>query len=127
MSVKEVGKAGKNLVHDAVNAIRHSFMGEFVSMPKDEIRRYSRMEKLMEKKLSRRFKVRRLDKKDFGYLVEHIYGRTGTAYEDFGFTLPLKKRKSDTLVKRYDLIKPARCLIEEKQGYFPIKSEDSES
>lgn len=100
LSVKEVGNAAKNLLHDAVNAIGHSFMGDFVSMPNDEIRRYSRMEKLMENKLSRRFKVRRLDKNDFGYLLEHIYGRTGTAYEDFEFTLPLKKRKSDTLVKQ---------------------------
>lgn len=127
LSVKEVGNAAKNLLHDAVNAIGHSFMGDFVSMPNDEIRRYSRMEKLMENKLSRRFKVRRLDKNDFGYLLEHIYGRTGTAYEDFEFTLPLKKRKRDTLVKKYDLIKPARCLIEEKQRYMRIKSEDSES
>ena len=127
LSVKEVENAAKNLLHDAVNAIGHSFMGDFVSMPNDEIRRYSRMEKLMENKLSRRFKVRRLDKNDFGYLLEHIYGRTGTAYEDFEFTLPLKKRKRDTLVKRYDLIKPARCLIEEKQRYMRIKSEDSES
>ena len=127
LSVKEVGNAAKNLLHDAVNAIGHSFMGDFVSMPNDEIRRYSRMEKLMENKLSRRFKVRRLDKNDFGYLLEHIYGRTGTAYEDFEFTLPLEKRKRDTLVKRYDLIKPARCLIEEKQRYLHMKSEDSES
>ena len=52
---------------------------------------------------------------------------TGTAYEDFAFTLPLKKRKRDTLVKKYDLIKPARCLIEEKQRYLHMKSEDSES
>lgn len=39
----------------------------------------------------------------------------------------LKKRKRDTLVKKYDLIKPARCLIEEKQRYLHMKSEDSES
>lgn len=127
LSVKEMGKTAKNLLHDAANAIGHSFMGDFVSMPNDEIRRYIRMEKLMENKLSRRFKVRRLDKNDFGYLLEHIYGRTGTAYEDFAFTLPLKKRKRDTLVKKYDLIKPARCLIEEKQRYMRIKSENSES
>ena len=127
LSVKEMGKTAKNLLHDAANAIGHSFMGDFVSMPNDEIRRYIRMEKLMENKLSRRFKVRRLNKNDFGYLLEHIYGRTGTAYEDFEFTLPLKKRKRDTLVKRYDLIKPARCLIEEKQRYLHMKSEDSES
>ena len=30
-------------------------------------------------------------------------------------------------LKRYDLIKPARCLIEEKQRYLHMKSEDSES
>ena len=127
LSVKEVGKQVKNVLFDAANAISSSFMGDFVSMPNDEIRRYSRMEKLMENKLSRRFKVRRLNKNDFGYLLEHIYGRTGTAYEDFEFTLPLKKRKRDTLVKKYDLIKPAHCLIEEKQRYLHIKSEDSES
>ena len=127
LSVKDVGKQVKNVLSDAMNAISSSFMGDFVSMPNDEIRRYSRMEKLMENKLSRRFKVRRLNKNDFGYLLEHIYGRTGTAYEDFEFTLPLKKRKHDTLVKKYDLIKPARCLIEEKQRYLHMKSEDSES
>lgn len=127
LSMKDVGKQVKNVLFDAANAISSSFMGDFVSMPNDEIRRYSRMEKLMENKLSRRFKVRRLNKNDFGYLLEHIYGRTGTAYEDFAFTLPLKKRKRDTLVKKYDLIKPARCLIEEKQRYLHMKSEDSES
>lgn len=127
LSVKDVGKQVKNVLSDAMNAISSSFMGDFVFMPNDEIRRYSRMEKLMENKLSRRFKVRRLNKNDFGYLLEHIYGRTGTAYEDFAFTLPLKKRKRDTLVKKYDLIKPARCLIEEKQRYLHMKSEDSES
>lgn len=127
LSVKDVGKQVKNVLSDAMNAISSSFMGDFVSMPNDEIRRYSRMEKLMENKLSRRFKVRRLNKNDFGYLLEHIYGRTGTVYEDFAFTLPLKKRKRDTLVKKYDLIKPARCLIEEKQRYLHMKSEDSES
>ena len=127
LSVKDVGKQVKNVLFDAANAISSSFLGDFVSMPNDEIRRYSRMEKLMENKLSRRFKVRRLNKNDFGYLLEHIYGRTGTAYEDFAFTLPLKKRKRDTLVKKYDLIKSARCLIEEKQRYLHMKSEDSES
>lgn len=127
LSMKDVGKQVKNVLFDAANAISSSFMGDFVSMPNDEIRRYSRMEKLMENKLSRRFKVRRLNKNDFGYLLEHIYGRTGTAYEDFAFTLPLKKRKRDTLVKKYDLIKPARCLIEEKQRYLHMKSEDLES
>lgn len=124
LSVKEVGNAAKNLLHDAVNAIGHSFMGDFVSMPNDEIRRYSRMEKLMENKLSRRFKVRRLDKNDFGYLLEHIYGNTGVAYSDYSYDLPIKKLKRETLVKRYDLIRPTRCMIEENQRYLKIEREN---
>ena len=57
LSVKEVGKQVKNVLFDAANAISSSFMGDFVSMPNDEICRYSRMEKLMENKLSRRWRL----------------------------------------------------------------------
>ena len=66
-------------------------MNDFVSMPNDEINRYLKMEKLLENKISRRFKVRRLDKNDFGYLIEHLYGRDGIAYEDYEYSLPKKK------------------------------------
>ena len=51
-------------------------MNDFVSMPNDEINRYMKMEKLLENKISRRFKVRRLEINDFGYLMEHLYIHT---------------------------------------------------
>ena len=85
------------------------------------------MEKLLENKISRRFKVRRLDKNDFGYLIEHLYGRDGIAYEDYDYSLPKKKLKKETLIKRYDLIRPSRCLIEESQRYLRLEHEDTES
>ncbi|OUP47445.1 ATP-binding protein, partial [Lachnoclostridium sp. An181] len=98
-----------------------------ISMPDDEINRYMKMEKLLENKISRRFKFRRLDKNDFGYLIEHIYGRDGVAYEDYEYSLPKKKLKKATLIKQYDLIRPTRCLIEESQRYLRLEHEDSES
>ena len=102
-------------------------MNDFISMPDDEINRYMKMEKLLENKISRRFKFRRLDKNDFGYLIEHIYGRDGVAYEDYEYSLPKKKLKKATLIKQYDLIRPTRCLIEESQRYIRLEHEDSES
>ena len=102
-------------------------MNDFISMPDDEINRYMKMEKLLENKISRRFKFRRLDKNDFGYLIEHIYGRDGVAYEDYKYSLPKKKLKKATLIKQYDLIRPTRCLIEESQRYLRLEHEDSES
>ena len=107
--------------------VNHTLMNDFVSMSNDETNRYLKMEKLLENKISRRFKVRRLDKNDFGYLIEHLYGRDGVAYEDYDYQLPQKKLKKETLIKRYDLIRPSRCLIEESQRYIRLEHEDSES
>ena len=102
-------------------------MNDFVSMPNDEINRYMKMEKLLENKISRRFKVRRLEINDFGYLMEHLYGRDGIAYEDYEYQLPKKNYKKETLIKYYDLIRPTRCVIEESQRYLRLEHEDKES
>ncbi len=53
--VREDGKTGEKRAIRRDERYQQFFMGDFVSMPNDEIRRYSRMEKLMENKLSRRF------------------------------------------------------------------------
>lgn len=121
-----IGRQVANLFSGFLRDVDHTLMGDFASMPNDEISRYQKMEKLLESKISRRFKVRRLDKNDFGYLLEHLYGQSGTAYEDYAFRLPKKKLKGETLVKRYDLIKPTRCLLEEHGRYLQISHDDSE-
>ena len=56
---------------DFVYDVNHKLMGDFVSMSNDEILRFQKMEN----KISRRFKIRRLDKDDFGYLIEHLTDR----------------------------------------------------
>ena len=110
-----------------IGEVSHTLMNDFVSMSNDEINRYLKMEKLLENKISRRFKIRRLEKNDFGYLIEHIYGRDGVAYEDYEYSLPKKKMKKETLIKYYDLVRPTRCLIEESQRYLRLEHEDTES
>ena len=107
--------------------VNHTLMNDFVSMPNDEINRYMKMEKLLENKISRRFKVRRLEINDFGYLMEHLYGRDGIAYEDYEYQLPKKKLNKETLIKYYDLIRPTRCVIEESQRYLRLEHEDKEN
>lgn len=124
MSIESIGQELKNAFSDFFNSVNHKAMGDFVSLPKEDITRYQRFETLLENKLTRRFKVRRLDKNDFGYLIEHLYGKTGTAYDDYDYHLPKKKLDKETLIKRYDLIKPTRSLIEEKQRHLHIEQED---
>ena len=123
VTMKQFRREAKTAVSDFLHEVNHKLMGDFVSMSNEEIWRFQKMEKLLENKISRRFKVRRLDKDDFGYLIEHLYGQTGTAYEDYEYYLPKKRFQEETLVKYYDLIKPTRCLIEENQRYLKIEQE----
>ena len=127
VSLDSMKKSAFLTFKEFLNEVNHTLMNDFISMPDDEINRYMKMEKLLENKISRRFKFRRLDKNDFGYLIEHIYGRDGMAYEDYEYSLPKKKLKKATLIKQYDLIRPTRCLIEESQRYLRLEHEDSES
>lgn len=124
VSLKSIGKSIKNSLSSFVRDVNHHLMGDFVSMPHDEMRRFSKMESLLQNKIARRFKIRPLNKNDFGYLIEHLHGQSDIAYEEYDYPLPLKKLKKETLVKRYDLVKPTRCLIEENQRYLKIVQEE---
>ena len=127
LNLKNIKKSAWLTFTEFLHEVNHTLMNDFVSMPNDEINRYMKMEKLLENKISRRFKVRRLEINDFGYLMEHLYGRDGIAYEDYEYQLPKKKLKKETLIKYYDLIRPTRCVIEESQRYLRLEHEDRES
>ena len=127
LNLKNIKKSAWLTFTEFLHKVNHTLMNDFVSMPNDEINRYMKMEKLLENKISRRFKVRRLEINDFGYLMEHLYGRDGIAYEDYEYQLPKKKLNKETLIKYYDLIRPTRCVIEESQRYLRLEHENKES
>ena len=127
VNLKNIKKSVFLTFREFLNEVRHTLMNDFVSMSNDEINRYVKMEKLLENKISRRFKIRRLEAKDFAYLMEHLYGRDGIAYENYEYPLPKRKLKRETLIKYYDLIRPTRCVVEESQRYLRLEHEDSES
>lgn len=125
VSIKGIGAEIKKAFAAFIHGVNHKLMGDFVSMPKAELERFSKLEHLLESKISRRFKIRPLDKNDFGYIIEHIYGQTGTPYEEYDYHLPKRYKDKEVLVKKYDLLKPTRCLMEENQRYLKIEYEDS--
>ena len=127
LNLKNIKKSAWLTFKEFLHEVNHTLMNDFVSMSNDEINRYMKMEKLLENKISRRFKVRRLEIHDFGYLMEHLYGRDGIAYEDYEYQLPKKKLRRETQIKYYDLIRPTRCVIEESQRYLRLEHEDKES
>lgn len=125
VTLDSLKKSAKETITTFFREVNQKLMGDFVVMPNDEIRRYSKMADLLQSKIERRFQVRPLTKDDFGYLIEHLYGKEPTTFEEYDFHLPIEKLKQDTLIKSYDLIKPTRSLIEENQRYLKIQNEDN--
>lgn len=127
VNLKNIKKSAFLTFKEFLQEVNHKLMCDFVSMPDDEINRYMKMEKFLENKISRRFKVRRLEAKDFGYLIEHLYGKDGITYEEYEYHIPKEKLEKETLLKYYGLIRPTRCLIKESQRHLKFEHEDKES
>ncbi|WPH48013.1 ATP-binding protein [Enterococcus faecalis] len=127
VSLKNILETAKETLSTFLHEVNQKMMGDFVVMPQDEIRRYTKIADLLQTKIERRFHIRPLNKNDFGYLIEHVYGKETMAYEDYDYPIPLKKLKQETLVKCYDLLKPTRSLIEENQRFLKIQNEATTS
>lgn len=107
-------------VQDFLHDFNEKFTGDFMVMNNAEVERFAKVAQFLADKVGRRFKIRPLIKDDFGYLLEHLYGMTGQDYEEYDYHLPRQKNETDTTIKKYDLIKPTRSLIEQKQRYLKI-------
>ncbi len=55
---EELSSSFKSFIYD----VNSKLMGEFVSISESELKRFNKMEKLLESKISRRFKNRRVNK-----------------------------------------------------------------
>ena len=120
LTIKSFADDIKEYFLEFTNEVNHSLMGDFISMSNDEIRRYLKLENLLYSKISKRFKVRRLNKNDFGYLIEHIHSGEHKDLKEYVLDLPVIRLKTASIIKKYDLISPTACLIEEKQRYLKI-------
>lgn len=98
--------------------VNHRIGGDFASVDNREMGRYLRMEKNLLKRIRRRFRFQRMTEKDFGYLVERLYGQVEVPYYKYDYCLPKEKLEQETLIKVYDLLKLTRCLNEEHQRYI---------
>lgn len=113
-----------NWLQDFIGEVNHGWMGDFISVSNAEVERYERLERLLERRLSANFQMRRAEQRDFGYIMEHIYGKSGVAYEDYNYYLPHIKLKKETLVKEHDIIKVSDVSIEENARYLKLMNEE---
>ena len=114
-------------VDDFIHGFNETFTGDFVVMNNSEVERFNKVAQFLADKIGRRFKIRPLTKDDFGYLLEHLHGMNGQDYDDYYYHLPKEQDNQQTIIKKYDLIKPTRAMIEQKQRYLVLTHDSDQS
>ena len=117
-SLKKLVETVHMTLSDFLLDVNHRLGGDFMSVDNREMEKYLRLEKNLLKKLRRRFRFKRMTEKDFGYLIEHLYGQVEVPYYKYDYCLPKERLQEETRVKIYDLLKMTRCLNEEHQRYI---------
>jgi len=116
-----------NGVHDFIGEVNHKVMNDYVTMRNTDMARYSQLEGTLFSRLSNLFEVRRVTPTDLGYITEHIYGKSGVAYEDYQFDLKHTQTKKETQVKQYDLLRLGRVEMQEGRRYVRISDGEYET
>lgn len=127
ISLSSIKKSVYLTLKEFLNEVNHMLMGDFTSMDDEEIRRFSKVENLLESKISSRFRIRRLTEDDLGYVIEHHFGKCSVPYERYRNPLPKQHVDRRTLVKRYDVLRLGKSLVTERQKYLKLESEEKKT
>ena len=127
VSVKKVKEDILAVFTDFINSVNHNLMGDFVSINSAEIERYAKLEDFLRQRVKGKFSLKRLEKKDIGYIVEHIYGQQKTPYYKYEYSFPKEKLEKKTLVRKYDILRLTRCVLQEHQKHIRMIREEGES
>ena len=105
VSFNRITKEIKELLQDISSHTKSNLYGDFYTVSNIEIERYSKVERLLENKISNRFKVKKTTPRDMGYILSHLAGQQGVAFSDFQYNFNPYKLKRETIVKKQDILK----------------------
>lgn len=107
--------------------INNKFMGDYVTVSKEEFERYSRIENLTYSRISTLFKVSRLEPNEIGYIVEHLYGLRGVSLEEYNYNYSVQFDGESHKVDTYDILKLSNVQIEEFPKYLIYTSDTNQT
>lgn len=91
VSLKAIGESIVMTVSDFLHEVNHQLMGDFVSMNNKEINRFMKMERLLENKMARRFKVRSWIKMTLAISLNIFMGKQARPMKTMNILCQLKR------------------------------------
>lgn len=122
VSSMEAFKAG---VKDFLDGMHEAF-GDYVRVRADEAGRYLRAEKTLYERIGKGLRFYRAAPKDIAYIIRHLNGQKGIAYEDYHYEPERIVSEDVRGMKAYDVIRLADSRMVSHGRYMDILTEDRE-
>ncbi|MBL4932265.1 ATP-binding protein [Clostridium paridis] len=120
INLKNILKELKLGFIDFANSVNSMFINDFTKVNSVDIEKYKKLEKLLYKRVNKRFRLEKITSKDYGYIINHLYCKNKCAYEDYSY-----KPKPVELGGLYDILRLSDSFISEKEKYLKISNDDN--
>lgn len=113
-----------SVLHEFVQSVNHEVFGDYIKIENQMIERYLKLENMLYSKISKRFKMRKVEPKDIAYIIKHLNGQKGISYDSYDYRPELIIQDDVTKIKTYDVIRLADSILYEKERSIDIITED---
>ena len=127
LSASGIVKRMANTLKDFTYSVNHHLVDDYVRINEDEIYTFIRAEEFLEHRISRHFSIRKLTTHDYGFILEHLYGTLREPYETYSNPIEVKKQQTEWMIKKFDLLRPIRSLVENKPKHLKMTNRYDES
>ena len=97
-------------------------LGDYIKVSNKEAERYLRMERLLQGRIRKMFKMRRAEPRDIAYIVRHLNGEK-RFYEDYDYYADRVVSDDATQVKTYDVIRLADAKLVNRDRHIELITE----
>ena len=124
LSAKNVIEELRNGMKDFLQSANRVVFGDYEIFSNREIERYLKIESLLHHRISKGFGMRKVKPKDIAYIIQHLNGHTGEAYDTFDYQPEVKVSRKSTEVKKHDIYRLANSRIRVGGRSLTLETED---
>lgn len=106
------------------SSVNKTLFNDYTTIANTEVDRYLKLEQLLRYKVAQSFHLCPVQPKDYAYILKHLNGQFGMAYETYDYHPELIVEDDVTKIKTYDVVRLADCYIDEKKRHLEISTED---
>lgn len=104
---------------DFINSVNSIVSNDYSKVNDVDIEKYKNFENMLYSRINKRYNLKRVSSKEYGYIINHLFARNKYTFEEYSYN---PKLIDDG---KYDVLKLSDCFINEKERYLKLSNDDT--